>query len=254
MTVGLDIFCYSCFRRRDACSDPPPPPPHPFRGPTRHGSSLSIGAASPSKATARLGRSAGEADISSAPPTLEGVSPNSGSPTNSRHNVTPEETSLSLLGKSMHTHRPLEPESPLKAPVDEAQNNREPDKSAITADEISIPAKLYEQWTADDILRDISGDTEVSGPSWDPESDLDSLRGPLPEPETGDCRSDNPDTSERTRALLKRGLLVPLLIYMLLVRVCGIVTRLFEQNPLPGRTRVRWRCVSYSSYVLLIHK
>ena len=114
--------------------------------------------------------------------------------------------------------------------------------------------KLYKQCTADDVLSDISENTEVSGPSWDPESDLDSLGGPLREPETGDRSSDNPDTSERPRAKPKRGLLVPRVICMLLVRICGIVTRLFQPNPLPGKTRIRWRCVSYSRYVLLIQK
>ena len=106
----------------------------------------------------------------------------------------------------------------------------------------------------DDALRDISEDTEASGPTWDAESDLDSLRGPLLEPEPGERSSDNRDTSERTRARLKRGLLVPPIVYMLLVRVYGIVIRLFEPNPLPGKTRVRWRCVSYSRYALLIRK
>ena len=244
MLVSLEVHCSNCFRVRDVYSIQfPTPRPPPFRGQRRQG------AAGPSKATAGLGRSAGKVDVSSARPTSEGVSRKSGSPTDSRHDVTPEETSISLLKRSKHAHRPSEPEFPLGLSFDdEAQNNRELDKSAITADEISVSENIY------DVLRDISEDIEVSGPSSDAESDLDSLRGTLLEPETGYRSSDNPEASERSRAKLKRGLLVPPVIYMLLVRVCGIVTRLFEPNPLPGKTRIRWRCVSYSRYVLLIHK
>ena len=113
------------------------------------------------------------------------------------------------------------------------------------------------------VVRDISGDTRVSddvepkrghGSSLDPESDLDSLLEPLIEPRIGDPGSDAPDTSEQTRATPNRGSLLPPVIYMLFVRVCGMVTRLFERNPLPRRTRIRWRCVSYSRYVLLTEK
>ena len=142
MTVGLDYFCVSCGRKRDLYSNPPPPP---FGGQRGHGSSASFGAAGPSRATAGLGKSAGEVEISSARPTSEGVSPKSGSPTNGLHDVTPEETSISLLERSRNAHRPSEPELPVEVPVDEAQNSREPDKSAITADEISIPEKSYEE-------------------------------------------------------------------------------------------------------------
>ena len=191
----------------------------------------------------------------------EGASPKSEYPINIRHDVTPEETSISLSRISKHAHGPLEREFSLEEPVDSAQDHEEPDKSAITADDISIREDTYEQWLADDILRDISRDTGVSddvetkpvhGPSSDPESDLDSLLGPVIEPRTGDRSSDDPDTSEQTKAKLNRGPLLPPVIFMLLVRVCGIVTRLFEPNPLPGRTRIRWKCVSYSRYVLFM--
>ena len=260
--MDLDLYehCKFCFRARDPYSDPPV---HQSTGQRSQEGSASFSAASRSKATAGLGRSAAKVDISSALPTSEGASPKSGSPINIRHDVTPEETSISLSKVSKHAHGPSKRELPLEEPVDEAQNHKEPDKSAIPADEISIPEDTYEQWIADDILRDISGDTGVSddvGPervrgfSSDPESDLDSLLGPLLEPSTGDRSSDDSDTSEQTRTKLNRGHLLPAIIYMLLVRVCGIVTRLFEPNPLPGRTRIRWRCVSYSRYVLLMQK
>ncbi len=140
---------------------------------------------------------------------------------------------------------------------------KKPDKSTITGDEISIREDTYDPWLADDLLRDDSGDTipsdddeqeRLHGPSLDPESDLGSLLRPLIEPRTGDRSSDDPDTSEESRTKIHKGLLLPSVIYMLLVRVCSIVTRHFEPNPLVGRTRIRWRCVSCSQYFLLIQK
>ena len=255
MRVALENACYNCARRRDALSIPPPSPPWSplFRGRSRQEGSTSY------RATP-LGRSAGEVDISSARLASEGVSPKSASPTDSRHDETPEETSLSLSEGSKHAHRPSEPELPLELPVDGAQDNREQDKSAITADEISIREDNHEQWIADDvskdIFKDISGDAKVNGdvPSADPESERDSLCGPLGEPSNGDRSSDDPNKSEQTRTKLSRGPLLPPVLFMLLVKVCGIVTRLFEPNPLPGRTRIRWRCVSYSRYASLMQK
>ena len=104
---------------------------------------------------------------------------------------------------------------------------------------------------------ELSDDVEpkrVHGPSSDPESDLDARPGPIIKPRTGDCSSDDPETSEQTRTKINKGPFLPPVIYMLLVRVCGIVTRLFEPSPLPGRTRIRWRCVSYSRLLILMQK
>ena len=131
MTTGVDTHCFICGRRRDSYSNPPPPPPR------------------PSYRAAALRRSASVGDISSARPTSEGVSPKSVSPTDSRHDVTPEETSLSLLERSKHAHRPSELDLPLEVPVDEAQNNRERDKSTIIADAILFPKRSYEEWVVD---------------------------------------------------------------------------------------------------------
>ena len=75
---------------------------------------------------------------------------------------------------------------------------------------IKIPIRehTYEQWIAKSILRDDSGDTKLSDDvepkyvhesSSDPESDLDSVLGPLAEPRTGDRSSDDLDTNEQTR-------------------------------------------------------
>ena len=213
-------------------------------------------------ATAGSGRSAGKADIGRAQPTSEGASQKSGSPIDIRHDSTHEESSISLWKVAEHAQGPSEHEVTSGKPVEETKNHREPDKGAITGDAISISDDIYEQWIADDILSEDSGDTvlnddveqkHVQGPSSDfgsdldslcSENDLDSLGGPLIEVETNDCSSDDSDTSEGSRAMISRGFLLPPLIYMLLVRVCGIIARLFEPNPLSGRKRIRWTCVS----------
>ena len=93
------------------------------------------------------------------------------------------------------------------------------------------------------------GQEYVHGHSSDSESNLSSLIGPLIEPRMDDRSSDDSVASEKSRRKIHRGFLLPPVIYMLLVRVCGIVIRLFEPNPLPGTTRIRWRCVSHSQYV-----
>ena len=260
--MNLDLYqsCIFCFRVRDAYSDPPV---HQFAGQANQGTSASFSAAHRSKATDDLGRSAGKVNTSSARSTSEGASPKSGSSIDIGHDVTPEETFISLAKTSKHAHGPSFRELPLVEPVDEARNHKESDKSAITADEIPIREDTYEQWIADNLLRDIPEDTRVtddvgskrvSGPSSDPKSDLNSLLGPLTEPRSGDRNSDDPNTSEQTRPKFNRGPLLPSVIYMPFVRVCGIVTRLFEPSPLPGRRRIRWRCVSYCRYVLLMQK
>ena len=245
MNPALYEHCKFCFRARDAYSDPSV---HQTRGQRSQGTSASSSAARRSKATADFRKPAGRIDINSI---------------DIGHDVTPEETSISLSKISDHVHGPSERESALEKPIDEARNRKEPDKDVVAADETSILEDTYEQWIADDILRDTSGDERVSDDvepksvhetSSDPESDLDSLLEPLIEPRTGDRRSDAPDTGDQTRAKLDRGCLLPPIIYMLFIRVCGIVTRIFEPNPLPGRTRIRWRCVSFSRYVLLLRK
>ena len=218
---------------------------HQSTGQGSKGRSASSGAAHRSSiATANFSRSAGKADISSAQPTSEGASPKSGSRMYFRDEATPEDTSTSLSSISKHAHGPWERNFPLEEPVDETQDH------------------TYEQWIVDGILRDDSGDTELSddvepkrvhGPSSDPESDLDARPGPLIKPRTGDCSSDDPETSEQTRTKINKGPFWPPVIYMLLVRVCGIVTRFVEPSPLPGRTRIRWRCVSYSRLLILMH-
>ncbi len=222
MNLVFETHCSKCGRARDLYSFASL---HEFTGQSSQGSSASFGAAHQ--------------------PTSEGASPKSGSPINIRHDVTPEETSTSLSKISKHAHGPWERKFPLEEPVDETQDH------------------TYEQWIVDGILRDDSGDTRLSddvepkrvhGPSSDPESDLDASLGPSIKPRTDDGSSNDPDTSEQTRTKIYKGPLLPPVIYMLLVRVCGIVTRLFEPNPLPGRTRIRWRCVSYSRYVLLTRK
>ena len=206
-------------------------------------------------------RSAGKADISSAQPTSEGASPKSQSSVNFRRGVTPEETSISLSKISKHAHGPSERASFSEKPVDQTQNPTNPDKSTITDNKIPFREDTYEQRIADGILRDVYGDTKLSDdfepkyvhePSSDPESDLDSVLEPLTKPRTGDRSSDDLDTSEQTITKLNRGPLLPPVIHMLLVRVCGIVTRVFEPNPLPGRRRIRWRCVSCSRHVLFM--
>ena len=253
MNVGLDYYCVHCFRARDFYSTPPLPR---LYEQSRQWGSTSYG-------TAGLGRSAGKADIDRALPTSEGASQKSGSPVHIRHDVTPEESSISLSKIAKHAHGQSERELSLKVPVDETQNHKESDKSAIAGDEISIPEVTYEQWIAADILRDDYGDTRatddveqgyIDGPPSDPESDFDSFLRSLTEPRNGEHSSGNPARSEQTKTKVNRGSLLPPVIYMLLVRVCGLVTRLFEPNPLPGRTRIRWRCVSCSRYVLLMQK
>ena len=260
MNVDLYQACIFCSRPRDAYSDPSL---YSSLGRRSQESSTSFSVAHRSKASAGFGNPAGKVDISSARHTSEGVSPKSGSPINSRPDVTHEETSTSLSEISKYAHRRAERELPIEEPVDETQNHRKSEKSAITGDEISIPEDTYEQWIAADILRDDYGDTRLSddveqeyvdGPPSDPESDFDSFLRSLTEPRTDDHSSDDSDRSERTKTKPNRGPLLPPVIYMLLLRVCGLVTRLFEPNPLPGRTRIRWRCVSCSRYVLLMQK
>ena len=251
MRVGLDYYCVNCSIRRDAYSNPPPP----SLDQSRQGGSTSYG-------TAGLERSAGKADIGRALPMPERASQKSGFAVHAWHELTPEESHPPFLTVSEHAHGPWEHEVPSKKPVDETKHHRAPDKGAIAGDEVSISEDIYEQGAADDSLREGSGDTELSddvelshvrGPSSDPgsdldslcsESDLDSLDGPLIEVENGDCIPDISDTSEKSRMTIRRGVLLPPLIYMLLLRVCGIAARLLEPNPLPGRRRIRWTCVS----------
>ena len=251
MNLVLEAHCTECARARDTYAILPQ-----FTGQSSPGSSASFGTAHRSSIAI-----AGKADISSAQPTSQGTSPKSGSPIDIGHDVRPEKMSASLTKISKHVHGPSERKSPLEEPANETQSQRKPDKSAITEDKISISEDTYEQWIADGILRDDSGDTKLSDDvepkyvhesSSDPESDLDSVLGPLTEPRTGDRSSDDLDTSEQTRTKFDRRPLLPPVIYMLLVRVCDFVTRVFEPNPLPGRRRVRWRCVSYSRHVLLM--
>ena len=255
MNVVLDRFCAFCFRLRDTYSNPPL---HQFTYTQRsQGSSASFGTTSYSTTAASSGRSTNKAAISKARPTSEGASQESGSPIRIRHHVTSEESSISLPKTSKHAHGPLERELSLEKPVDETQNYKKPDKSAITGNEIPIREYTYEQWIADRILRDVSGDTR---PSDDVEqgsvheSDLDSLFESLIQPKTSDRSSDDAETSDETRTKTNNGPSLPSVLYMLLLRVCGIVTRLLEPNPLPGRTRIRWRCVSHSRYITLIKR
>lgn len=260
MNVDLYQACIFCSRARDAYSDPSL-----YSSLIRRSqeSSASFSVAHRSKTSAGFGSPASKVDISSARQTSEGTSPKSGSPINSRPDVTHEETSTPLSKISKYADRRAERELPIEEPVDETQNHRKSDKSAITGDEISIPEDTYEQWLTADILRDDYEDTQLSddveqeyinGPPSDSESDFDSFLRSLIEPRTGDHSSDDPDRSEQTKTKLNIGPLLPPVIYMLLLRVCGMVTRLFEPNPLPGRTRIRWRCVSCSRYVLLTQK
>ena len=261
MNPDLYKHCKFCFRARDAYSDLTVHQAREQRSQWDYGSSS---ATRHSKATAGFGRSAGKIDISSAQTTSEGASPKSGSLIDIGHDVTPEETSISLSKISKHAHVPSERELALEKPIDEPRKRKEPDTGAVTADETSILEDIYEQWTADDVWRDTSGDTRLGGevepkpvnkPSADSESDLDSLLGPLIEPRTGDSSSDDQDTSEQIiRTKLNRGTLLPPVIYLVLVRAYGIITRLFEPNPLPGRTRIRWGCVSYSRWVQLMQR
>ena len=259
MNTVLHQACISCSRQRNTYSTVQ------FLDSEEEISQLSsapFAAAHLITATAGSGRSAGKADIGRAPPTSEGASQKSGFPIGIRHDSMPEESSTSLWEAAEHVQGPSEHEVQSGKPVDETKNHREPDKVAITGDVISIIDDIYEQWNADDILREDSEDTEVSddveqkhvqGPSsvsgsdldsLCSESDLDSLGEPLIEAETSDCSSDDSDTSEESRTTIRRGFLLPPLIYMQLVRVCGTVVRLFEPNPLPGRNRIRWKCVS----------
>ena len=262
MIVGLHTHCIYCGRIRDIYLCPPPPPPQ-SRGQRSQGSSASHGAARRGKATASVGKFATKVDISSSQSTSDGSSAKSGSPINIHHDVTPEETPISLSKVSKHAHGPSDRRSLSKEPVDEAQYHKGSEKSAIRADEFSIREGAYEQWIADDVLRNNSEDTRVNDDvepqrghdsSSDPESDLDFLGGPLVGPRTSDRSSEDPVTSKQIRRKINKRPLSPPVIDMLLVRACGIVARLFEANPLPGRTRIRWRCVRYPSYVLLIQK
>ena len=262
MTVGLYTHCIYCGQKRDFYSHSPPPAPR-FGGQRSQGSSASYSTARRGKRAASVGRSAGKVDISSAQSTSDGASPKSGSPINIRYDVTPGETPISLSKISKHAHGPSEPGLPSNEPGDEAQYHRGSEKSAITADEFSIREDTYEQWIADDLLRHTPEDTRVSddvepqrghGSSSNPESDLDSLGGPLAGPRTSDRSADDPVTSKQLRRKTNNIPLLPPVIDMLLVQACGIVTRLFEASPLPGRTRIRWRCVRYPSYVLLMQK
>ena len=226
MTVGLNTHCIYCDRIRDIYLRSPPTPPC-FRGQRSQGSSASYSAARRGKATASVGRSSGKVDISSVQSTSDGASPKSGSPINICHDVTPEETPISVSKISKRAHGPSKRGLPLEEPVDEAPYHQGPETSAITADEFSIREDTYEQWIADDVLRHSSEDTRVSddgepqrghGSSSDPESGLDILRGPLIRPRTSDRSSDDPVTSMQIRRKITMRSLLPPVIDMLLVR------------------------------------
>ena len=260
MSVALHPACIFCSRPRDAYSNPLY-----YSSPIRSSqeSSASFSVAHHDEASAGFGSSAGKVDIRSARHTSEGASPKSGSPIGSLPDAAREETSTSLPKISKYAPQRAERDLLIEGSGDETQNHRTSDKSAIVRDEISIPEDTYEQWIAADILRDEYRDTRpsddveqeyIDGPPSDPESDFDGFLRSLTEPRTGEHSSDDPARSERNKIKLNRGSLLPPFVYMPLVRVSGMVTRLFEPNPLPGRTRIRWRCVSCSRYVLLMQE
>ena len=83
---------------------------------------------------------------------------------------------------------------------------------------------------------------------------LENAFGPEPGRNEMDHGSENLGTGDKKEMKLENGKSMSSFIYMPLLEIFGFLSRTFEPSVSPGRTRIRWRCVSDFRCALLIWK